>query len=224
MKISEYIDTNHYAKLMAVITEWRNYLGIKDVMTVEDIEFCTRFIKEEYSHFTLEKIKLAIKYSLRGELKVDIKPYGSFSPLYIATILNAYDKYDNKIVSELLREKDRQELQNRNKPVELTEEQKIKSRVEYLEYYQSKCQDEYLTDFNGVMWFVLNKKVDLSSYLTQEGYINLANFEMQKNADTFKHSYNNSKTFDEVVKYFVMKEHLILNNFVFSNFTKEMLF
>lgn len=132
VKLREMRDTNQAADFIKLVKDWRMYLGIKDEITDEELEFNSVFIKSEYPDWTIEKIRLAIKYSLKGELKVDIKPYGAFSPLYISTILNAYEKYQGRIISNALIEKNRKEVEGKNKTVELGPDQKIASRREFL--------------------------------------------------------------------------------------------
>lgn len=223
-KIGEFSDTNQYADLIKVLTEWRIYLGIRDEMTDVELELCTRFLKEEYSHFTLEKIRLAIKYSLKGELKVDIKPYGAFSPLYISTILNAYEKYNNRVVSDILRDKDRKEQEQRNKPVELSEADKLRSRIEGLMYYQSQVHEKYLTDFKGVMWYVLTKNgiIDPSA-LERFDLREKATKYLESSADITKAITIDEAKHDLLVKYYAMKEYFTSHHIDFTTYTSDQL-
>ena len=141
--------------LVVVITMWRNYLGIREQMTMEEISMNIQHIKNNYSDFTLEMINLAIKYSLTGELNVEVKPYGAFSPLYISSILNEYRQYTIqikvKVNEKLKREKEKEQLN-----IQYTEEQKIKNRLMYLEYYRDMVSKEILRDFKNIMWNFLS--------------------------------------------------------------------
>lgn len=221
-KISDFTDTNDYADLVKLITEWRMHLGIKDEITQQELEFNAKYIKEEYSHFTLEKIRLAIKYSLKGELKVDIVPYGAFSPLYISRILNAYEKYDNKIVSDILREKDRKEQDERNKPAISTEEQKIGNRIQYLFYYQKECKNGVMTDFKGIMWdFLLKQELVHESLLERIDLKERAYKELERMGENGNWIQIDELKVDHVVKYYIMSDFFSQNTLDFSTYTKE---
>jgi len=142
--------------LIVVLTMWRNYLGIKEEITGEEIAMNVSHIKNNYPDFTLEMINLAIKYSLTGVLNVDFKPYGAFSPLYISTILNEYKQYSIAIKikanDKIKREK---ELVEQNPTY--TEEQKKTNRLTYLEYYRDNISKGVIRDFKSIMWDFLSK-------------------------------------------------------------------
>lgn len=223
VKIKDFTDANQYADLVKVISEWRFYLGIKDEMTTQELELNAKFIKDEYPNYTLEKIKLAIKYSLKGELKCDIKPYGAFSPLYIATILNAYEKYDQKVVSDVLREKDRKEQERNNKPVELSPEQVVQSRREYLQYFIDNINRTDVTpfkDYNGVMW----------NFLIQNGEIKhevLDRYDLKEKAhksltiqkNPFEMHQTSENEFEDTLKRFAMQEFFQMNEIKLNEYT-----
>jgi hypothetical protein len=184
-------------------------LGIKDEMTEVELELNTRYLKEEFPDFTLEKIRLAIKYSLKGELKCDIKPYGAFSPLYISTILNAYRRYDQKIVDGVLREKNRLELEEKNKPVELSQVEKVESRRLYLKWFQVQLNsiDGVLKDFNNVMWnFLTRNNVIDPKHEERIEIRGLAENELKRTKNPFELAVTTADEWDKLIRYFVMLE------------------
>lgn len=142
--------------LVVVLTMWRNYLGIREQMTIDEISMNVIHIKNNYPDFTLEMINLAIKYSLTGVLDVEVKPFGAFSPLYISSILNQFREYSQtirvKISDKIKKEKEKAEMN-----VEYTDEQKKANRLLYLEYYRDNCTKDIFKDFKGIMWAFLNK-------------------------------------------------------------------
>jgi hypothetical protein len=142
--------------LVVVLTMWRNYIGVKEQLTLQEIEMNTNHIKSNYPDFTLEMINLAIKYSLTGKLDVDVKPYGTFSPLYISTILNQYREYSNNIKSKI-NDKLKREKQMLEMNPTYTTEQKINNRLQYLNYYRDNVANESLRDFKGIMWELLTR-------------------------------------------------------------------
>ncbi len=165
-KLSEYNieDTQDAIQIVALLSKWRMLLGVKEQPTGEETAFNSKFIIEEYPDMTISKLEIAIKLSIRGKLNVDIKPYGAFSPLYISTIINAYKKYDEKIIGDILKKKHKEEIEMNNKPREYTDEERYLNRLTYLEYYQKECLNGYLTDFRDIAWAVLvkNNKIDVS--------------------------------------------------------------
>lgn len=142
--------------LVVVITMWRNYLGVKEAMTIDEISMNIGHIKNNYPDFTLEMINLAIKLSLTGVLSVDTKPYGTFSPLYISSILNEYKKHSTairiKVAEKIKREKEYEFIN----PV-YTEQQKKENRLSYLEFYRDNVAKDVLRDFKGIMWDFVTK-------------------------------------------------------------------
>lgn len=186
------------------------YLGIKDEMTAVELELNTRYLKEEFPDFTLEKIRLAIKYSLKGELKCDIKPYGAFSPLYISTILNAYRRYDQKIVDGVLREKNRMELEQRNRPEILSPDQKVLSRRKYLKWYQVQLNstDSIITDFKDVMWnFLVKNSIIDPAHMERLDIKYKAENEMNRIKNPFEVATITADEWDKLVRYFIMLEN-----------------
>lgn len=163
-KLNEYNLENpqEAIQIVALLSKWRILLGIKEQPTGEETAFNSKFIIEEYPEMTISKLEIAIKLSIKGELNVDIKPYGAFSPLYISTIINAYRKYDEKVIGEILKRKHKEEIESNNKPREYTDEERLSNRIAYLEWYKKECVNGYLTDFKDIAWTVLlkNKKVD----------------------------------------------------------------
>lgn len=149
--------------LVVVLTMWRNYLGIREQMTIDEISMNVSHIKTNYADFTLEMINLAIKYSLTGILDVEVKPYGAFSPLYISSILNEYREYSTgikiKVSDKLKKEKERSEMNP-----EYTEDQKRQNRLMYLEYYRDTVGKDILKDFKGIMWQFLSSNDLVKGY------------------------------------------------------------
>ena len=164
-KIAEFDNTEDLDKFIKLVTTWRNYLGIKDVMTTTELQFCAVYIKDEYSHFTLEMINLAIKLSLKGELKVDPKPYGAFSPLYISLILNAYSKYNDEIVTQKMKE----EFKSQKKSETQKKLNPYQSRLEYLNSFQDLFRNgDTMPDINGIMWEFLVKNNFLKNEIPED--------------------------------------------------------
>lgn len=162
--IGQFQNTNEYADLTACVHDWRAMLGIKDPITDNEMALNVRYLKDEYPDYSIAKIKLAVKYSLKGELKVDVKPYGSFSPMYIASILNAYDHYNDSIVSGIVREKNKIEQEAKHAPKVYTHDEKVQNRITYLASYQENEKNGYTPDFKGLMFEFLTQTGLMSYY------------------------------------------------------------
>ncbi len=145
-KISQIQDTDAgIFEILAILTEWRMYLGIKEEPTAQENLFNRDFMVKNYGDWTPEMIRLAINYSLKGILKVDTKPYGSFSPLYISTILNAYKKHNDGIVNEILRAEHLKKTQVKNEGKTLQPDEKIASRKIFLNQFFLAINTEHPT-------------------------------------------------------------------------------
>lgn len=150
-------------ELIVLLTEWRNMLGIKEQMTESDLSFCCGFIRDAYPFFSPQMIRLAIKHSLIGDLKVDVSTYGSFSPLYISKILNAYKTYSNEIYHKVESEKKKK---FKPKEVQLTAYEK---RMDYLQKFQDLFKNGgSMPDINGIMWDFLVKNGFIKSEIPSE--------------------------------------------------------
>lgn len=182
-KLVNYNDVHGVKDIIGLLGQWVVYLGIKDI-SPEDLELCRKFLLDEYSDWTLEKIRLAIKYSLRGELKgadkkpLDIKPYGSFSPMYISSVLNAFKRYSQKVEHDILLEKKRLIEKEFNEVKDRTPEQEIEGRRKYLSWYINLVarNEEFKIDFKNVAW----------NFVTRNGYLDPKNIDkpyLRKYAD-----------------------------------------
>lgn len=150
LRINKFTTTEEASELIKLIGEWKMYVGIKDELTAEQIKFCTAYIRDEFGYFSINNIRDAIKLSLRGYLNIDARPYGVFSPLYIATILTAYESFV----------KGRQ--QPKPEPAKIDERTQDEKKLYYLKEYQRMAKEGTpMPDLNDTMWL----------YLTGNGHI-----------------------------------------------------
>lgn len=199
--------------LVVVLTMWRNYLGIREQMTMDEISMNINHIKTNYSDFTLEMINLAIKYSLTGVLDVEVKPFGAFSPLYISSILNEYRGYSTAIQIKIS-DKIKKEKEKSENNIEYTDEQKKANRLTYLEYYRNNCQKDVLKDFKGIMWDFLNKNKLIDGIIPDAQLVNKE--KIKKQNQFIDLSINDIA---ELEQYSIMKQFFVHNpNFDFNNY------
>lgn len=87
-----------------------------------------QFIVNNYGGHTPAEIRLAFDLAVAGELDVDdVKCYENFSPLYFASIMNAYRKWARSKHSE-----------TKPKPKEMTDEEKLDIELSYAAYLQKQ--------------------------------------------------------------------------------------
>jgi hypothetical protein len=90
---------------------------------------------------------------------VTVEPYGTFSPLYISRILNAYGAKAEDMINEIMQ---RKRLESRLQAAEktvLTYEETVTQRRNYVVWFIDKIKSEnkYLGDFDNIMWDFLTK-------------------------------------------------------------------
>ena len=89
--------------------------------------------------------------SVTGELNVDARPYGILSPLYIATILNAYKAHVMAIIKP------------KPEPTKIDERTHDEKKLYYLKEYQRMAKEGTpMPDLNDTMWLYLtgNEHID----------------------------------------------------------------
>jgi hypothetical protein len=142
-----------------MVTKWRIMLGLSKEMSEEELKINVQFIKTNYPKFTLKDIEIAINWSLQGKLGVTVEPYGTFSPLYISRILNAYGAKAEDMINEIMQ---RKRLESRLQAAEktvLTYEETVTQRRNYVVWFIDKIKSEnkYLGDFDNIMWDFVTK-------------------------------------------------------------------
>lgn len=122
-------------RLLDLVGKWMFYVGQINV-SADGMIILVQFIQENYSHLSADDIELAINLSLKGKLDCDIRTYGQFSPMYISTILNAYDFYRKEHLKSVT---DRW-LTNPKEPQSITK----MTPKEEVDFYKSIIRDDYI--------------------------------------------------------------------------------
>jgi hypothetical protein len=118
LRIREMTDHDAKEAIVEAVAMWRVYIGIPSTEVSEEIVFAVKFIFEHYSFLTIKEISLAVNLSVLRKLR-DTEFTGYFSPMYIAKVLNAYVHYQNMILAEARRarqKEEEEEMAKRNKP------------------------------------------------------------------------------------------------------------
>lgn len=158
-QLSNYSTAEDITKLIAMVTKWRIMLGLSKEMSEEELKINVQFIKTNYQKFTLKDIDIAINWSLQGKLGVNVEPYGTFSPLYISRILNAYGAKAEDMINDIMQRRKLEARLQAAEKIVLTYEETITQRRNYIVWFidKIKTENKYLGDFDNIMWDFLTK-------------------------------------------------------------------
>jgi hypothetical protein len=158
-KLSEFKSNEDKVDLIKSITSWRLHLGIREKMSDEELIINMAFIKDSYPNITLDDIRLAIRYSLNGTLGMNPEAFGSFSPLYISKVINAYLNYKKEEIHHMYLRKKYHDDRNKFEQ-EPTYEEKIKERRNFIKWFIKRITEEekYVADFQNEVWKLLGRK------------------------------------------------------------------
>jgi hypothetical protein len=187
-------------------------LGINQVPSTVETEICLVHIKDSYGDMTLEDMKLAVKYSLQGLFEVDATAYNSFSPAYISRILNAYKKYKDRQIYNILKEKEKVEMKEK----EMENIDPKESRKRYLQWYfnEIKVKDTYLNDFKDIAFGVMLRFYD--NEINLEGfYLQASGIQAKINLEAEKYSkfIRTVKELDDVVSVEKIQRWMYMKNY-----------
>lgn len=158
-KLNQFKTKEDKVDLIKSITSWRLHLGIREKMSDEELIINMTFLKDSYPTLTLEDIRLAIRYSLNGTLNVNPEAFGSFSPLYISKIINAYLEHKKDELQKINAHKKYLEVMNREEP-EPTFMEKLEAKKQHIKWFHKTLTESnnYVADFQNYVWDLLNRK------------------------------------------------------------------
>lgn len=142
---------------------WMANLGIMNSISEAEINMAASFIMENYGSLTIDEVKKAISLSIIGKLNCEVELYGkSFSPKYIAQVLQAFIEYKNNELSDF---RNRLELvrMEESKP-QPTAKEKMQISIQYFTEaysdYKKSNSMEYL--YIGYEFLKRTKRVKVS--------------------------------------------------------------
>ena len=148
--------------VLKMVGRWRVYVGIQNEASPEELVMVTKFIHQEFgAQLSLEEIEDCIQKSVTGKLGVDPKPYNSFSPLYVSSMLNAFIEHRNKEVAEIRKLQEKYE-QQRDEEYKRSPEYGLKTLSENIvAVFESVKQGKEFFDFGNVIskWLVKTKRI-----------------------------------------------------------------
>lgn len=86
-------------ELVTFLGLWKFSVGNNQETSAEEYRYLAIFIKDNFSEFTLEELKSAMTMSING--KFENKYFGSFSPIYVSSVLNMYREFRASVMRKI---------------------------------------------------------------------------------------------------------------------------
>ena len=102
-------------------------VGLRNIPSKEERAVLIDYIKDNYSIYSVEEIKIAFQLGLKREFECEMNHYEIFSCNYFGQVFDAYLKYRERIAKDYLADQERE----RNKPKEPTKEQILKLKKDF---------------------------------------------------------------------------------------------
>ena len=155
-------DKETISSLIDCLAKWRFMTGVSSKSHEDEIAteliMIAKFISENYGKLTIQEIELAFNLCLTHKLDIDPKPYNSFSPLYVSTVLNAYMEYRRPIYNDIYERKERKDLEYLEFSSEPNPEQKANDMKEMIMYfYEKHLNQEEIDDVFGMVYGFLKR-------------------------------------------------------------------
>ena len=133
-----------------------------------------QFIAQNYAATTVEEIKTAFDLAVKGELEVDLRHFQTFSTLYFAQVMKAYEKKKQKAMIEFARIQEREKLRS-----EVSTVDPEKAEAEFHAEMVVKPYQKFVTS-KGCDFDIPMHSVELVySRLKKLGHINLSEQDKQ---------------------------------------------
>jgi hypothetical protein len=156
----DFTKVQHKQLITALMTEWSIMIGLDEKLSPQESIINIKFLITQYSQMTMEEVRQAIMWSITNVLPIDPNPYGKFSAMYIAKILNAYlDKRDlilRRLDWDMHKDKWQKEFEEKNKP--LPYDERVKSHREFLIRHMKDMKIKRVSDCAGsLVWKFLKR-------------------------------------------------------------------
>jgi polyhydroxyalkanoate synthesis regulator phasin len=117
------IDPLNDEPIKAVLRYVFTLIGLRSEYIPDEIQKAViiDFIRKDLKNYGIEEIPIAFRKAIKGELGIDANHFQSFSPLYLAGIMNAYSAERRIALKNYLRKIEEEES---NKPIKMSEEEK----------------------------------------------------------------------------------------------------
>jgi hypothetical protein len=117
-------------------------IGLRPEQIPSDMEKAVliQFIIDNYGNYTPIEIRIAFELAIKKDLNVKTDHFGLFSPMYFASIMNAYQEFRSKITTELMRIEQKIEI---DKDQEYSEAEILEIQKDFDETVTIKILNKY---------------------------------------------------------------------------------
>lgn len=154
-----------------MVTQMRIMVGQNKDVTTQQLEVEARFLQNNYRAYSISDLQLALELFLNNRLDIELPTYVTFSPLFIAHVMNAYIRYRQKTMKEVEQLSDR--------PMLMLEQSDKEQRVQGLKDCIKEC---YAHERGGFVERFYNDMV--LELLIRTGRLNITD-ELFKAADKY---------------------------------------
>jgi len=120
------------AKLVELMARWRTLLGVTSEATSEELTIICSFAYENYGHISYMDFYNAMNGAIMGKYDLGFIMQKNLNTFYVTKALNAYLAEKAEIVNEIIRQKEKYELEQNNRKVELTPERRADNFRDHL--------------------------------------------------------------------------------------------
>lgn len=169
------LDPGNDEPIKAVLRYVFTLIGLRPEYIPDEIQKAViiDFIRKDLKNYGLDEIPIAFRKAIKGELGIDPNHYQTFSPLYLASIMTAYQ---NERALALKSYKQKLEEEERKKPKKMTEEERIEIHTTwiregilkpYLYFMKTGTLTFGITPFS-ILYRTLEKDLDWISLTPEE--------------------------------------------------------
>lgn len=168
--------------LVEIMAQWKVHLGVVGEGFDNELIFITQFLYDNFKHFTISDIRLAMQWAISGKLDMQFVSTKVLSSHYVSKALNLYEEEKRAIVNKIAQERESY-LRNKelNSKLEETPIDKANSFKDHIiAVYQSYKAHGRFVDIGDLIynWVrennivqITNKDVDEAMKYSQEKFI-----------------------------------------------------
>lgn len=168
--------------LVEIMAQWKVHLGVVGEGFDNELIFITQFLYDNFKHFTISDIRLAMQWAISGKLDLQFVSTKVLSSHYVSKALNLYEEEKRAIVNKIAQQKDsylrQKELNSKLEETPIDKANSFKDHI--IAVYQSYKAYGRFVDIGDLIynWVrennivqITNKDVDEAIKYSQEKFI-----------------------------------------------------
>ena len=92
--------------LVEIMAQWKVHLGVVGEGFDNELIFITQFLYDNFKHFTISDIRLAMQWAISGKLDLQFVSTKVLSSHYVSKALNLYEDEKRAIVNKIAQERE----------------------------------------------------------------------------------------------------------------------